>query len=205
MWNPFKKNKEVAIKVQPPKPVQVRDKLINNGTMKRELNAIRTSSAVRSALGLGASYTGLDINAVINQQLPALMIESRDLALNNPIAKTYFTESANAVAGSEGLYLRPDLHLFENEQDNIDMSQKLEERFYAWSENPEVFDVRGELDFSTFQNLLELERSINGEAFVRIHTINGQLRIELIEAVRVPVNNNQFFDDGRYVSNRYRI
>ena len=92
MWNPFKKNKEVAIKVQPPKPVQVRDKLINNGTMKRELNAIRTSSAVRSALGLGASYTGLDINAVINQQLPALMIESRDLALNNPIAKKYFTE-----------------------------------------------------------------------------------------------------------------
>ena len=85
------------------------------------------------------------------------------------------------------------------------MSQKLEERFYAWSENPEVFDVRGELDFSTFQNLLELERSINGEAFVRIHTINGQLRIELIEAVRVPVNNNQFFDDGRYISNRYRI
>lgn len=36
MWNPFKKNKEVPIKVQPPKPVQVRDKLINNGTMKRE-------------------------------------------------------------------------------------------------------------------------------------------------------------------------
>ncbi|EJI0136335.1 hypothetical protein NGE98_005056, partial [Escherichia coli] len=64
MWNPFKKNKEVPIKVQPPKPVQVRDKLINNGTMKRELNAIRTNSAVRSALGLGASYTGLDINAV---------------------------------------------------------------------------------------------------------------------------------------------
>lgn len=205
MWNPFKKNKEEPIKVQPPKPVHVREKLINNGTMKRELNAIRTSSAVRSALGLGASYTGLDINAVINQQLPALMIESRELALNNPIAKKYFTESANAVAGSEGLYLRPDLHLFDNEQDNIDMSQKLEERFYAWSENPEVFDVRGELDFSTFQNLLELERSINGEAFVRIHTINGQLRIELIEAVRVPVNNNQFFDDGRYVSNRYRI
>lgn len=201
MWNPFKKNKEEPIKVQPPKPVHVREKLINNGTMKRELNAIRTSSAVRSALGLGASYTGLDINAVINQQLPALMIESRELALNNPIAKKYFTESANAVAGSEGLYLRPDLHLFDNEQDNIDMSQKIEERFYAWSENPELFDVRGELDFSTFQNLLELERSINGEAFVRIHTINGQLRIELIEALRVPVNNNELFDDGRYISN----
>ena len=50
MWNPFKKNKEVAIKVQPPKPVQVRDKLINNGTMKRELNAIRTREGANKFL-----------------------------------------------------------------------------------------------------------------------------------------------------------
>jgi len=192
---------KVEVPKPKPKPVQPRESLIKNPTMKRDLQSIRTATAINSALGLGASFTDYNLNAIINDKLPSLMIMSRNLAMNNPIAAKYFSETANAVAGSDGIYIRPDVHLYDDEQKNIEVSQELERRFYAWAEDLEAFDIQGRFDFGTFQHMLEHERSIAGEVFIRIHTTRNGIKIEVINGIRVPTNNNQMMKDGRYISN----
>lgn len=202
MWNPFKRTDPVPQKVLPPMVRSTKEKLIKNPTMKRSLvQAMTTKQAIDTALGLGASFTTGNINGIINRSLPMMMISSRNLCLNNPIANKYFTEAASGTVGAQGIYVRPDVHLYEDEDENIRVSQDLESRFYAWCDNPESFDYRGQLGFSTFQNLVEKERAIAGEAFIRIHTINGRIKVDVIDAIRCPTNNNMPIDGGRYISN----
>ncbi|QUG75865.1 phage portal protein [Erwinia sp. E602] len=178
-----------------------REQLVSNPTMKRELQSIRTSQNSVRGLGLGAAYIDYNLNAMINTRLQSLVIESRTLVTHNPIANKYCRESANAVAGADGIYIRPNITMYEDENENIKLSQELERRFDNWSEDPAAFDICGSLNFASFQNLLEYERASTGECFVRIHKRDTGLYVELIQGSRVPINNNKLLDDGRYVSN----
>ncbi|EBA6310369.1 phage portal protein [Salmonella enterica subsp. enterica serovar 4,12:d:-] len=201
------KNKKAEPKTKKEVPtikgdIRTKERLIKNPTFKRSLgSAMTTKQAIDTALGLGASFVTADVNGLINRSLASMVIASRDLSINNPIAKKYFTETASGVVGSQGIYVRPDVHLYEDEQENIRISQELESRFYDWCDNPDRFDINGVLDFSTFQNLVEKERAIGGEIFIRIHNINGNIKIELINGIRCPTNNNMLFADGHYISN----
>lgn len=204
MWNPFKKPVQEPVQPIVQGDVQPKqERLVKNPTMKRGIVQVSsTAQAINTTLGLGGSFVTANINAIINRSLASMVITSRNLSLNNPIAKKYFNESAAGVVGSDGIYVRPDVHIFENEDDNIRTSQELERRFYAWCDNPNSFDYNGVLDFSTFQNTIEKERAISGEVFVRVRTINSTVQVEVINGIRCPTNNNMVFDSpDHYVSN----
>lgn len=196
----FNKKKEEPVQVKA--PVVPFQRKLTEKNMKRELDAVtRQRNQITQALGLGGAFVGGDINQVINRTLQRRMIESRYLAVENPIAKKYASVSTAGVCGSSGLYIRPDVHIHSDSERDSEINQYLENAFYKWAESPDRFDVASVLDISTFQAQLENTRAICGEAFARFHIINGELRIEMIDPLSVPFNNNKVLSDGRYVSN----
>jgi capsid protein len=61
--------------------------------------------------------------------------------------------------------------------------------------------MNGKMDLAAFQRLVERTRSIDGEAFIICHDVNGTVKFELIDTMRIPTTGNRIFDDGSYVSN----
>jgi len=143
----FNKKKEEPVQVKAP-VVPVQRKLTEK-TMKRELDAVTGQrNKITQALGLGGAFVGGDINQVINRTLQRRMIESRYLAVENPIAKKYASVSTAGVCGSSGLYIRPDVHIHNDSERDSELNQYLENAFYKWAESPERFDVASVLDIS---------------------------------------------------------
>ncbi|WP_421020222.1 phage portal protein [Klebsiella pneumoniae] len=133
--------------------------------------------------------------------LPTLVAKSRELSLNNGIAKKYFQVNSDGVTGASGLYIRPDVNLHDDNEENLVINEELEQLFYKYADNPEAFSMNGKMDLAAFQRLVERTRSIDGEAFIICHDVNGTVKFELIDTMRIPTTGNRIFDDGSYVSN----
>lgn len=88
------KNKKAEPKTKKEVPtikgdIRTKERLIKNPTFKRSLgSAMTTKQAIDTALGLGASFVTADVNGLINRSLASMVIASRDLSINNPIAKS---------------------------------------------------------------------------------------------------------------------
>ncbi|WP_426729317.1 hypothetical protein [Enterobacter cloacae complex sp. 357B1] len=108
--------------------------------------------------------------------------------------------NSDGVTGASGLYIRPDVNLHDDNEENLAINEELEHLFYKYADNPEAFSMNGKMDLAAFERLEERTRSIDGEAFIIVHDVNGTVKFELIDTMRVPVIGNRIFDDGTYVS-----
>lgn len=181
-------------------------KPLTDSTLKRELRDVRTntqSSVIN--FGFSAGNAAGNINSIINLTLPVLVAKSRELSLNNGIAKKFFQVNSDGVTGASGLYIRPDVHIYDDNSKNLEVNEELERLFYKYADNPELFSMNGKLDLASFQRLVERTRSIDGEAFVICHDLDGVVKFELIDSLRVPVSGNRMFNDNSYVSNGIRF
>ncbi|EHN8849948.1 phage portal protein [Enterobacter hormaechei] len=199
----FWKRKKIDEPVQvPQQPKQFERKQLTDNALKRELKEIRTNSqSPIISFGFSAGNTAGNINSIINMTLPTLVAKSRELSLNNGIARKYFQVNSDGVTGASGLYIRPDVNLHDDNEENLAINEELEHLFYKYADNPEAFSMNGKMDLAAFQRLVERTRSIDGEAFIIVHDVNGTVKFELIDSMRVPVIGNRIFDDGTYVSN----
>lgn len=197
----FWKKKKIDEPEQVPKPQFERKQLTDNA-LKRELKEIRTNSqSPIISFGFSAGNSAGNINSIINMTLPTLVAKSRELSLNNGIAKKYFQVNSDGVTGASGLYIRPDVNLHDDNEENLVINEELEQLFYKYADNPEAFSMNGKMDLAAFQRLVERTRSIDGEAFIICHDVNGTVKFELIDTMRIPTTGNRIFDDGSYVSN----
>ncbi|MDT3575196.1 phage portal protein [Cronobacter sakazakii] len=197
----FWKKKKIDEPEQVPKPQFERKQLTDNA-LKRELKEIRTNSqSPIISFGFSAGNSAGNINSIINMTLPTLVAKSRELSLNNGIAKKYFQVNSDGVTGASGLYIRPDVNLHDDNEENLVINEELEQLFYKYADNPEAFSMNGKMDLAAFQRLVERTRSIDGEAFIICHEVNGTVKFELIDTMRIPTTGNRIFDDGSYVSN----
>ena len=194
----FWKKKKIDEPEQVPKPQFERKQLTDNA-LKRELKEIRINSqSPIISFGLSAGNSAGNINSIINMTLPTLVAKSRELSLNNGIAKKYFQVNSDGVTGASGLYIRPDVNLHDDNEENLVINEELEQLFYKYADNPEAFSMNGKMDLAAFQRLVE---RIDGEAFIICHDVNGTVKFELIDTMRIPTTGNRIFDDGSYVSN----
>lgn len=197
----FWKKKKIDEPEQVPKPQFERKQLTDNA-LKRELKEIRTNSqSPIISFGFSAGNSAGNINSIINMTLPTLVAKSRELSLNNGIAKKYFQVNSDGVTGASGLYIRPDVNLHDDNEENLVINEELEQLFYKYADNPEAFSMNGKMDLAAFQRLVERTRSIDGEAFIICHDVNGTVKFELIDTMRIPTTGNRIFDDGSYVPN----
>lgn len=184
----------------PPLP-QTRKKIPVPSTLKRDLNNIRTGSNSIMNFGFSGSGSSNSINNVIRWYLPEFREISRTMALHNPIARKYVNCSNDGVVGALGVYIKPQVELDLPQEELHAINQQLEKLWDRFAYNTECFAIDGQLDFSNFQQVLEKSRVIDGEAFVRIHTIKGQIKVEIIDAARLTQQNNQLLGNGNYISN----
>ncbi|EDF9497066.1 phage portal protein [Salmonella enterica] len=202
MW-PFNK-KEVPVQ-EPVKQVRQLDHkvpLMKHNPMKRAMSSLNMGSqSPVISFGFASGNQAGNINAIINRTLPVMVAASRVLSLKNGIVKKYVSTNSSGVTGADGLYIRPCVHVSDDDSINNDINKLLEEQFYKWAENPKLFSRCGTLDISTFQRLVERTRSIDGDCFVRIHEVNGSLQVEIIDSMRISTYQNVLLPSGNYISN----
>lgn len=187
----FGKKKEVL--PEQPKIKQARQ--LVPSTLKRELDSTRNQKPIIS-FGFGG-YASTNINAVIRMTLQTIRDKSRDLTLNNPIARKYNQLSADGVTGADGITIRPNVEIIGDVQS---INNQLEKLFYRWAEDPEKFSYDGKLSIDLFQQVVEKTRSRDGECFIRFHYTNGVLQLEIIDPARLPTNKLGTLKNG-YISN----
>lgn len=180
--------KQKPEKVPVPKPQ--REKA--DSTLKRQL---QSQSSVMS-FGFGGT-TSNNINSIIRMTLETARNKSRDLTLNNPIARKYNTLTADGVTGADGITIRPNVQLELGDSNAI--NNLLDKLFYQWAEEAENFSIDGKLSIDLFQQIVEKTRARDGECFIRFHNMDG-LKIEIIDAARLPTNKFGQVKNG-YVSN----
>ncbi|WP_312633517.1 phage portal protein [Pseudescherichia sp.] len=180
--------KQKSEKVPSPKPQ--REKA--DSTLKRQL---QSQSSVMS-FGFGGT-TSNNINSIIRMTLETARNKSRDLTLNNPIARKYNTLTADGVTGADGITIRPNVQLEFGDSNAI--NNLLDKLFYQWAEDAENFSIDGKLSIDLFQQIVEKTRARDGECFIRFHNMEG-LKIEIIDAARLPTNKFGQVKNG-YVSN----
>ncbi|HHA1271495.1 TPA: phage portal protein [Enterobacter mori] len=188
---------------QQPKYILKEDvRVPKNRVVERALDSYASNSdAVTRALGMqGYTVYAGNINAIINTEWRRRQYDAAHYARTNTIAKRYVQVSVDNVVG-EGLYASPRVNIFDDEARNKELNRTIEERFWAWAETPKLFDNAGAGDFSIFQQDLERSRAISGEGLVRLHFINGSVRTEVVDPVRLSTTNNLLLDDGFYISN----
>ncbi|HIE9460838.1 TPA: phage portal protein [Klebsiella quasipneumoniae subsp. similipneumoniae] len=142
-----------------------------------------------------------DINKVINGFLRPFRMSSRNLKMTNGIFSNYVTVSVREVIGSDGIYIRPMVNMFDDMEKNIELSQELEKRFYKWATDANQFSVQGNMDIVTMQHLMEETRAVDGESWLHVESVNGVLKVEMIDSARVPTTNNNMLAGSRYISN----
>lgn len=203
MW--FKRKKEEPT-IEVPKivkqaPQQPKRKM---NEMQRSIQgtlALANQSPIISFGFSGGNQAG-NINAIINKTLPVSVAVSRQLALENGIVKKYISTNTAGVTGPEGLYIRPCVHISDDDEENQRINHLLEREFYKWAESCSAFSVAGDMDISTFTRLVERTRAIDGDCFIRIHKSKNSLpQVEIIDSMRVGVYLNQYFDNGNFISN----
>ncbi|HHL4259608.1 TPA: phage portal protein [Escherichia coli] len=101
-----------------------------------------------------------------------------------------------------GVYTKPSVSLPNKTQEELhDLNLRLEKMFDRWAYNASRFSLDGSMTYDMFQQTLIRMLVTDGEAFVRKHRINGEIKIELIDPVRLTQLNNQWLDNGNYISN----
>lgn len=207
MFNFFRRQEKVAEPPQVPMPVPNIQKSHRTRTsqLERDLNTINVSRQSTLSFGYSGAGQGANINRLIQSSLPTLQTKARDLATNNPVVRKYILMDADHIAGADGISIRSNVEIYDDEIKNHDLSMSIEQLFYEWAEDPDAFSTTGRLDISTFQNLVCRTRARDGECFIRIHKIEGIMKLEIIDSLRVPVIGNQQFSNGDYISNGIRF
>ncbi|CAI1685655.1 phage portal protein [Serratia liquefaciens] len=184
MW--FKKNKAQDVPESIPPKLKRQSKSLRDGSLKRDLDSVRKNTS-RFGMGVGNH----NINGIIRNVLESARDISRELTLNNPVAKRYISLTADAVCGADGITIRPDV-LNSDGTTNTVLSDQLEKLFYRWAEDPERFSLDGKISIDLFQSLIEKTRARDGEVFIRIHKGNGKdLKIEIVDGARLPTTKNE--------------
>lgn len=191
-WN----KKEVTQEAKPKKQKQERS--TKPSTLKRDIQAVRNTSVMN--FGFNAN-SGSNINFLILKALPTMRSFSRDAVLKNPIGRKYMNLSVDGVVGSDGVYVKPAVEIDGSEDEINQINEQLEKLFDRWAYDPDRFSVDGALSFELFQQNVEKIRVQDGECFIRIHTINRQIKLEILDTARLQQSNNQHLANGNYISN----
>ncbi len=171
-------------------------------TMKRDLQAVRGMSTPVINFGFTSGTGTGNINNILRWFLSDYRNAAREASIQNPIGRKYMNLSVDGVVGSQGVYVKPNVQIENMDQEELHtLNQQLEKRFYRWAEDAERFSLDGSLTIDLFQQLCEKIRVTDGECFIRIHTINGTVKVEIIDASRLTQLNNQWLDNGNYISN----
>ncbi|MGU4363274.1 phage portal protein [Escherichia coli] len=191
-WN----KKEITQEAKPKKQKQERS--TKPSTLKRDIQAVRNTSVMN--FGFSAN-SGSNINFLILKALPTMRAFSRDAVLKNPIGRKYMNLSVDGVVGSDGVYVKPAVEIDGSEDEINQINEQLEKLFDRWAYDPDRFSVDGALSFELFQQNVEKIRVQDGECFIRIHTINRQIKLEILDTARLQQSNNQHLANGNYISN----
>lgn len=193
----FWRKKEVQTQVA--KKTKHKEKV--HSTLQRDLQAVRGMSTPVISFGFTSGTSATSINNVLRWFLVDYRAYSREAVMQNPIGRKYMNLSVDGVVGANGIYCKPDAQL-EIEADELHkLNQKLEKLFDRWAYDSNRFSMDGSLSFDLFQQTIEKIRVSDGEAFIRIHNVNGTIKIEIIDAARLTQLNNQWLDNGNYISN----
>ncbi|GAL57859.1 putative portal protein [Pseudescherichia vulneris NBRC 102420] len=169
-----------------------------SSTLKKDLQAARTSPVLN--FGFNAN-SGANINLLLLRTLPTMRAYSREAVLKNPIGRKYMNLSVDGVVGSDGIYCKPAVELDKSDEELHEINKQLEKLFDRWAYNAESFSIDGALSFDLFQQTIEKVRVQDGECFIRIHNIDGQIKLEILDAARLTQVNNQVLPDNTYISN----
>lgn len=192
----FKKNKPVV--QQPPVQKKKRQRNAQPSTLKKDIQSVRNTAVMNFGFN---SNTGSNINFLLFKALNHFRSFSRDAVLKNPIGRKYMLTSVDGVTGSEGIYCKPAIELDLNDDEKATIDAQLEKLFDRWAYNPDKFSLDGSMSFDIFQQICEKHRVQDGECFVRIHNINGTIKLEILDSSRLTQLNNQFLQNGNYISN----
>lgn len=143
-----------------------------------------------------AGVASTDINSVLKFTLTHIRNKSRELSLNNPIAKNYIQKCADGVVGADGITIKPNVEIGVEGTDNSQQNQLIEKLFYRYADNPESFSYDGQLSLDLFQQVVEKTRARDGECFIRIR----DNQYEIIDAARL-VNTRFGLTKNGYYSN----
>jgi len=170
--------------------------------LKRDLQAVRGMSTPVISFGFTSGTGSQNLNNLIRWFLSDWRNHSREAVLKNPLGSKYMNLSVDGVVGAEGVYVKPDPQLENASQEELhELSKKLEKRFDRWAYDADRFSLDGSMTFDIFQQTVEKIRVQDGECFIRIHKINGTIKVEIIDAARLTQLNNQWLANGNYISN----
>lgn len=197
----FWRKKEVQQPVQTPVAKKTKHKEKVHSTLQRDLQAVRGMSTPVISFGFTSGTSATSINNVLRWFLVDYRAYSREAVMQNPIGRKYMNLSVDGVVGANGIYCKPDAQLEIDADELHKLNQKLEKLFDRWAYDSNRFSMDGSLSFDLFQQTIEKIRVSDGEAFIRIHNVNGTIKIEIIDAARLTQLNNQWLDNGNYISN----
>ncbi|AIR61782.1 portal protein [Cedecea neteri] len=199
------KKKEQPVQQQPqPKAKPSQKRLIDKPqtNLKRDLQAVRGMSTPVINFGFTAGTGSQNINNLIRWFLSDWRNASREAVLKNPLGRKYMNLSVDGVVGAEGVYIKPSPTIEGLTPDELqNLSHTLEKRFDRWAYDPDRFSLDGSMTFDIFQQTVEKVRVQDGECFIRIHNVNNAIKLEIIDGARLTQLNNQFLDNGNYISN----
>ena len=188
-----RKKADVQAEVQPKKTNKhTASKQIGSSELKRSI-----TNGSKPVIDFGvAGVASTDINSVLKFTLTHIRNKSRELSLNNPIAKNYIQKCADGTVGADGITIKPAVEIGVPGTDNSDTNQLIEKLFYRFAEDPEKFSYDGQLSIDLFQQVVEKTRARDGECFIRIR---GN-QYEIIDAARL-VNTRFGLTKNGYYSN----
>ncbi len=199
-WKKEKPKEEKPV----PKPQASKKRFIDapQTNLKRDLQAVRGMSTPVISFGFTSGTGSSNINNIIRWFLPEWRNASRDAIIKTPIGSKYQNLSVDGVVGAEGVYIKPNPEVdYLNAEEQHELSKKLEKLFDRWAYDANRFSLDGSMTLDTFQQTVEKIRVSDGECFIRIHKINGTVKIEIIDAARLTQLNNQWLANGNYISN----
>lgn len=196
MW--FKKKIEEK-PVPKPKLQRKLDKPIQS--TKRDLQAVKGTNTPVINFGFTSGTGSANINNQIRWFLSDWRNASRTAVMQTPIGSKYMNLSVDGVVGAEGVYIKPAPDLDIDADALHVLSKKLEKRFDRWAYDPDRFSLDGSMTLDIFQQTVEKIRVTDGECVIRIHDINGTVKLEIIDSARLTQLNNQWLDNGNYISN----
>ncbi|MDV0860720.1 phage portal protein [Citrobacter freundii] len=195
----FWKKKQVEV---PKKEVRSKVVIPKQSTLQRQLAQVRGMSTPVISFGFTSGMGSNNINNVLRWFLTDYRATARDAMMHNPIGRKYVNLSVDGVVGSMGVYIKPSTEIEDYDQEETHkLNVKLEKLFDRWAYNPERFSLDGQMTLDVFQQTLEKIRCTDGEAFVRVHNVNGTVKCEILDAARLTQLNNQWLDNGNFISN----
>lgn len=199
MWFNKKKKDEVVPEIKPvQRKKEKQERAKPSSTLKKDITAVRSTAVLN--FGFNAN-SGSNINFLLLRALPTMRSFSRDAVLKNPIGRKYMNLSVDGVVGSDGVYVKPAVEIDSTDEEINQLNQQLEKLFDRWAYNADNFSLDGVLSFDVFQQTVEKVRVQDGECFIRIHKVNGTIKVEILDSARLQAINNQHLQNGNYISN----